>query len=535
MKHLLSMLLAIMTLSVSAQSIQVMEKFENQLPRQGRGNAKVAYDGRSVDQMIYEFMEEEGIPGMTLAIVQAPYIPRVVGYGVTDLEYGKLATEKTLWNVGPIAQGYAAVAIMQLYERGKLNLSDPVAKYVKGFPNEWGDVTIKQLMQHSTGIADYREMPGFDASAVYSDSELLAYAYSQPRAFTSGTDVRQSATNSLLLANVIENVSKMPYESFVRKYQLDYMGLKQTFFTSELGQLKTEDVSLTGGRHKTFTIDKDYVNPSEPSQGYSESKGMLIPVKRQSSTMFKGFSDVWASAENISHWDIGLAGAILISKPENRDIVYKPTTLENGKVVPAMAGWQFYAHKGLMDIKGNSPGHSSFLSRFTDSSELVCVTLLANKEGVEMTNLARRIAAAFDNQKLGTGVDDNALYSFESQFGVDETVENIQNNLKKQGVPVFAVFDHGKNAEEVSLELRPTKVVVFGAPKVGTKLMQENQSISLELPLKISVFEDEKGSVWAVFPKMDLIAERYSIGNAEIIAKMQGMLEELVVKSSSVY
>lgn len=64
----------------------IMKKYEDQLPQAGRGNVHVAYQGKSIDQMIYEFMEEQGIPGMTLAIVQAPYIPRVVGYGVTDLK-----------------------------------------------------------------------------------------------------------------------------------------------------------------------------------------------------------------------------------------------------------------------------------------------------------------------------------------------------------------------------------------------------------------------------------------------------------------
>ena len=97
-----------------------MKKYENQLPQAGRGNVHVAYQGKAIDQMIYEFMEEQGIPGMTLAIVQAPYIPRVVGYGVTDFEKGNLAAAKTLWPVGPISQGYAAVAVMQLYEKEKL-------------------------------------------------------------------------------------------------------------------------------------------------------------------------------------------------------------------------------------------------------------------------------------------------------------------------------------------------------------------------------------------------------------------------------
>ena len=535
MKRITILLLSAITLIASAQTTSIMRKYENQLPIQGRGNVHVAYQSQSVDQMIYDFMESQGIPGMTLAIVQAPYITRVVGYGITELKYKKLAGEKTLWNAGPIAQGFTAVAIMQLYEREKLSLNDPASKYLKDMPKAWTGITIKQLLQHSSGIIDYRQMPGFDVTKEISEVQLLKYAYSQPLSFEPGTDVKQSATNFLLLANIVEKVSKMPYEKFVRKNQLDYLGLKQIFFTDELNQVKNEDLAQNGGKHKIFTRDKDYINPMEPSTGYKEENGELIATGRQASHALKGFSDIWSSAENISHWDIALAGSILISKPENRDIIYKPTSLANGRVVPAMAGWQFYAHKGLMDIKGNAPGHSAFLSRFTDSSELVCVTLLANKEGVDLTNLARRIAAAFDNGKLGTGSNDNELYTFESQLNVKETMANIEANLKQNGVPVFAKFDHSANAQSAGLELLPTEVIVFGAPKVGTQLMQQNPSISIELPLKISVWQDATGSVWVTFPQMKKLASRYGLENNPVIEKMQNMLEKLAVKSASIY
>ena len=122
-----------------------MKKYENQLPQAGRGNVHVAYQGKAIDQMIYDFMEEQGIPGMTLAIVQAPYIPRVVGYGVTDFTKGNLAAAKTLWPIGPISQGYAAVAVMQLYERGKLDLNDPVGKYLKDPPVDAAQLGHRRL------------------------------------------------------------------------------------------------------------------------------------------------------------------------------------------------------------------------------------------------------------------------------------------------------------------------------------------------------------------------------------------------------
>lgn len=535
MKIMTTLLVSSIVLAASAQTTTTMRKYDNQLPSQGRGSVHLAYQGKSVDQMIYEFMEEQGIPGMTLAIVQAPYIPRVVGYGVTQIDNKKLATEKSLWNVGPIAQGFAAVAVMQLYERGKLTLDEPIGKYLKEISPSWKEITIKELMQHSTGIADYREMPGFDASREISEADLIDYAAGRPLAFAPGTDVKQSATNFLLLAKVIEKASKMDYEAFVRKNQIDYLGLKQIYFTDELSRVKQEDVTLNGGRHKTFTRDKDYINPWEPSTGYRDVDGSLVEVPRVAGHALKGFSDIWASAENISHWDIALAGSILIAKPENRDLIYKPTTLANGRVVPAMAGWQFYAHKGLMDIKGNAPGHSAFLSRFTDSNELVCVTLLANKEGVELTNLARRIAAAFDSSKLGTGVNDNELYTFESEFSVAETVKRIEDNLAKSGVPLFGKYDHAANAQEAGLSMLPTQVLVFGAPKVGTQLMQQAPGISIELPLRMSVWQDAQGSVWVNFPQMPRVAARYGLENHPVIGKMQKMLEQLAVKAASVY
>lgn len=512
-----------------------MKKYENQLPQEGRGNVQVAYQGKAIDQMIYEFMEEQGIPGMTLAIVQAPYIPRVVGYGVTDFEKGNLAAAKTLWPIGPISQGFTAVAVMQLYEKGKLDLNDPIGKYLKDIPENWKGVTILQLMQHSSGIADYRENKQFDVSANYEPKQLLEMVVALPLAFESGTDVKQSATNFLLLTSIIEKVAKMPYHDFVKKNQIDYLGLQQTYFGEDLAKVKQEDVTTTGNVHQTFKKDKNYINPSETTTGYVEKDGKLVAAPVVSPTSLKGFSDIWASAENVSHWDIGLAGNVLIEKPENRDIVYKPTKLANGKVVPAMAGWQFYNHKGLMDIKGDVSGHSAFLSRFTDASELVCVTLLANKEGVDLTNLGRKIAAAFDSNKMGTGANDNLMYTYESQFGVDETVARIEKTLQTMGIPVFAKFDHGKNAEEVGLKMLPNQVIVFGSPKVGTALMQENPSISIELPLKISVWEDKNGSVWATFPQMKQMATNYGMENNPVIGKMQDLLEKIVIKAASQY
>lgn len=127
---------------------------------------------------------------------------------------------------------------------------------------------------------------------------------------------------------------------------------------------------------------------------------------------------------------------------------------------------------------------------------------------------------------------DNMLVKNKSQFGFGKTFAAIETSLKELGVPVFAVFDHGKNAEEAGLKLNPNKVIVFGSPKVGTLLMQENPEISIELPLRISVWQDDNGHVWVAYPDMLQVAVHYNLANDPIIKNMRVLLEKIVVNAT---
>ena len=98
------------------------------------------------------------------------------------------------------------------------------------------------------------------------------------------------------------------------------------------------------------------------------------------------------------------------------------------------------------------------------------------------------------------------------------------------GIPIFAEFDHYQNAKEVNLDLRKTTVIVFGSPKVGTLLMQANQNIALELPLKLLVMEDNSGNTIVRFKKMKYTAKEYNLENNEIVVKIDQLLENIAQK-----
>jgi D-alanyl-D-alanine carboxypeptidase len=500
-----------------------------------RGNPMVQFEGQAIDDMIGAFMKEHGIPGMTLAIVQAPYISRVVGYGTSDVERGLLASPKTLWSIGQMTQAYTAVAIMQLVEAGKMALDDRVGKHVADLPSDWQSITVRQLMGHISGLPDYTKQPSFQPFQAYEPGELIALVKDVPLAFKAGTQVAASATDFFLLGLVIEKVSGMSYEAFVTKNQIERLGLKNTLFVAGLPNVKQEAVEKNDFKHKDFLSERAYIDPTEAATGYMEQDGRIPPVKQISQSAWRANAGLLASAEDISLWDIGLAGSILVSKQEHRDFLYNGFKLNDGTPVPANCGWRFPGHKGLMDIKGNVPGFSCYLSRFTDKADLLCVTLCANREGIDLTGLARRIAGAFD-RKLGPPAGPNVMTFRESCYPVAVTVDRLQAILRSKGVNIVGRVDHAGAAKEHNLELRPTELLIFGDPAVGTRLMQSRQSIALDLPLRVVVFQDASGSVWVGYNDPSDLASRHGISDQDrVVELMRKGLAAIVMQATVPY
>src|SRR6476646_8611000 len=163
-----------------------------------RGKPALQVRGQYIDQRIAEFMAKNEVPGMTMAIVQAPYIPRSAGYGRASLAHDELASTRTMFAIGPITQGFTAVAVFQLQEMGKLEVRDPIDKHLGGLPAAWGKITILDLLQHASAIPDYRTAGAFKEGQPYKPAELLGLVASLPHELQPGTQVRLCATGVAL-------------------------------------------------------------------------------------------------------------------------------------------------------------------------------------------------------------------------------------------------------------------------------------------------------------------------------------------------
>ncbi len=112
-----------------------------------------------------------------------------------------------------------------------------------------------------------------------------------------------------------------------------------------------------------------------------------------------------------------------------------------------------------------------------------------------------------------------------SANSVEVTVNKLTAILKAKGLTVFDVVDHKKGAESVSMELRPTTLIIFGNPIVGTKLMKCDQTVGADLPMKFLVWQDDAGKNWIGYWKPSLLATKYALdGCKAVLEKMDGAL-----------
>jgi uncharacterized protein (DUF302 family) len=125
----------------------------------------------------------------------------------------------------------------------------------------------------------------------------------------------------------------------------------------------------------------------------------------------------------------------------------------------------------------------------------------------------------------GTAAAQGGLVSVKSNHDVVTTANRLESALKEKNVNVFARIDHAAGAQRVGQELKPTLLIIFGNPAMGTPLIQRSRSMGIDLPLKALIWEDNAGQVWFTYNAPDYLARRHGITEmGEAIQKMEQAL-----------
>jgi uncharacterized protein (DUF302 family) len=129
---------------------------------------------------------------------------------------------------------------------------------------------------------------------------------------------------------------------------------------------------------------------------------------------------------------------------------------------------------------------------------------------------------------------DAELVMLPSVHGVSQTIERLRGLLGQKQIQVFAHIDHAAGAKDVGLALRATEVLIFGNPRAGTPLMQSQQTIGLDLPLRVLVWEDEAGKTWLAYRRVESLARQHHVtGREEAVKTLDGGLAALARAATS--
>ena len=176
-----------------------------------------------IDRYIEMQMRNLHIPGVSLAVVRGGRIVKAKGYGLANIEARSPAAHDSVYEIGSLTKQFTAAAIMLLVEDGKISLDDPVTKYFAGAPERWNRITVRHLLNHTSGIQNHVAVPDYmdifkisiTSKNFPSREDLLQEFYKLPLEFEPGATWSYDNTGYYLLGVIVEKASGKDFWQFL--------------------------------------------------------------------------------------------------------------------------------------------------------------------------------------------------------------------------------------------------------------------------------------------------------------------------------
>ena len=199
-----------------------------------------------------------------------------------------------------------------------------------------------------------------------------------------------------------------------------------------------------------------------------------------------------------------------------------------GVIVNVFAGWH---HARLVrELDRGETAHSRSSTQAIAIAFFLALVGLAMAIYLVSVRSSTRSQFANGKENSMTPNRDRGIINTPSNHSVDEMVEKLKGILQAKGVTLFALVDHSGEAEKVGMKMRPTKLLIFGSPKAGTPVMLAAPSSAIDLPLKILIWEDAQGKVWASSNSPVYLQERHGLP-PELLQNI-GVVETLATKAA---
>lgn len=363
---------------------------------------------QNIEAYIRKEMKAEQIPALTYAVVLNNKIIDSGAFGLANLELNCPASLHTKFGIGSIGKTFTATAIMLLQKEGKLSIDDPVNKYLDSLPETWKDITIRNLLTHTSGIIDYLSgFPGYPgieetrdvATPEPTEAQFIKMVTSYPLNFKPGERWAYCNTNFVLLGFIVHRVSGKPLPEFMNEHVFRVLRMKETRYIN-VRELIPNRASGYGTYYHNQLSNGMYVGNFYSSQG---DMGIIT------------------TAMDMAKWSIALNRGELLDK-QILEQMWTPATLSNGMDAMGLVGGNYGFGWTIEDYRGcKLVGHSgSFGPGYTADfihipQKKLTVIVLTNLKPSNVTWISRNIAGFF----------------FPELKGIDQLQPTTSNNITR--------------------------------------------------------------------------------------------------------
>lgn len=286
-------------------------------------------------------------------------------YGMADFRTKKPLTAQTAFYIGSLSQSFTAVAALKLIAKGKVKLDAPLTQFYESFP--YSEITLRHLLTHTSGLPDYIDTFSVNAEGMFTyanNQNVVAWILdeSPELSFVSGTNWELSHTNYVLLANIIEKITKEPFAEYLKNQIFKPLGLKNTFLSAE----KENNQARAFG----FLPDNETLADENPLDRIYGDRG------------------IYSSVEDLQKWDEILTTQSILPKILF-ELMFNPVELYNGGTYPYGMGWYLQPHRQKSYVQSHWLGFKSAMYRL--QSDGYTVIILCNNQSPVFSELVQMI------------------------------------------------------------------------------------------------------------------------------------------------
>ena len=316
-------------------------------------------------------MARLGIPGLSAAIVRERELRWSSGYGLADVENELPATPATVYRLASVSKPITAIAVLQLVERGRLDLDSPIQRYVPSFPEKPWPITVRQLLAHQSGLRNWTDEEFHNTRRYTSVADALTPFKDDALLFEPGTKTQYTSLGFTLLGAALEGAGGAPFMEQLRTSVFQPAGMEQA---------RDDDV---------FAI------VPHRARGYQRrGDGSLANAPLTDTSNRVPGGGLVASAEDVARFAAAVQRGVLL-KPETMQMALTPQKVRGGRTTGYGLGWVLGRRGTRREVYhvGGQPQVSTVVYMLPDAG--VAVAFLANLEGVEngLLDLARQVAA----------------------------------------------------------------------------------------------------------------------------------------------